>query len=285
MSGRSGPGVRAGAGLVRQYRHSRPPPVPARRRLAVFPLRLGRRCRQPHLRRPPAHRRRPGLSGGRRASHRGRARRGRGVCAEAVDSAHGQRLCGRPVAAPRPSAGQSRRRLPLCAPRLCRHGLAARRPAARLGRLAALHAGLERRGGRRHGSPAGQRRGVVSAQLRPCAGRHLPFGLSRCGGGNVLRHGLAQRRAGGRMALRLQLVAPRPDALRQGRLQYAGSQARQSQQLIALVSRCRPLPPRLAHSDRPRPRGAVGHARRHAPGLRDARHRPLRRQGGQRQRP
>ena len=72
-----------------------------------------------------------------------------------------------------------------------------------------------------------------------------------------------------RMALRLFVVPPRPDALHQTRRgQHPRHPARQPAQFLPLVSRRRHLPQRVAHQNRPRTRFPMGHLHHNARGLR-----------------
>ena len=88
------------------------------------------------------------------------------------------------------------------------------------------------------------------------------FGCGRC---DVLRERLAQRKTCRRLALWLRVVARGPDAVREVRRgQRRRHPARQPDAILALVSRRRHLPQRLARQNRAGERRPLGHLRHDA---------------------
>jgi beta-galactosidase len=142
--------------------------------------------------------------------------------------------------------------------------LARRAPAARLGDRRHLP---RQRPVWRHGAPEDLGRGLVPQQARYPGGGPRQARLPRRRRRHVVRQRLDQRPPGRRLALWLQLLPHRPDALLELRRQPAGDPPRQSARIGALVSGRGPVPRRLADQDRAAARRPVGRAHRHAGGV------------------
>ena len=122
--------------------------------------------------------------------------------------------------------------------------------------------------GRRHGTAAESGRGLVSRELEvPAsdAGRSIFLDIDGAMSyAAVWVNGQPRRR----LAVRVRVVARRSHAVRCAwRRESARDPARQSAELVALVSGRRHLPQRVADQDRSDPRRPVGHVRDDAEGL------------------
>ena len=150
---------------------------------------------------------------------------------------------------------RARRRRVVRPPGLRRRGLAAARPAARLGHRGAVPAGAV---GRHRQAARGRASAGTASASRCRQGRPGRQIAARPGRRHGVLGGLAERPLRRRLAVRLHVVPARPHAVRARGRERAGDPSRKPAGLVALVPGQRALSQRLAGQERPAARRATG---------------------------